>query len=94
MSDEEVRSFQLIQPYFSKLQIKMPGTVSLLTRDVECRLLRTFVMLKPMVPGFRSCLPVLWSLDDACHMSNSFKGVLMSASTMMIDGERRTQLLA
>jgi hypothetical protein len=42
MSDE-VRSFQLIQPYFSKLMIKMPGTVALLTRDEECRLLRTFV---------------------------------------------------
>jgi hypothetical protein len=91
MSDE-VRSFQLIQPYFSKLQITMPGTVALMTRDEEeCRLLRTFVMLKPLVRAFRSCLPVL-SLD-VCHMTNSFKGVLMCA-TMMDDGDRHTQLLA
>ncbi len=48
MSDE-VRSFQLVQPYFSKLQMKMPGTVALMTRDVECRLLRTIVMLKPIM---------------------------------------------
>ncbi len=31
MSDEEVQSFQLvIQPYFSKLEMKMPGTMCLL----------------------------------------------------------------
>ncbi len=52
MSDEEVRSFQLIQPYFTKLQSKMPGTLAFMTRDVERRLLRTFVMLKPMVTAF------------------------------------------
>ncbi len=90
MSDE-VRSFQLVQPYFSKLQMKMPGTVALMTRDVECRLLRTFIMLKPMVTAFQSCLPVL-SLD-ACHMTNSFKGVLTMSATMILDGERQTQLL-
>ncbi len=90
MSDE-VRSFQLIQPYFAKLQSKMTGTLALMTRDIlECRLLRTtFVMLKPMVTAaFRSCLPVM-SLD-ACHMTNSFKGVLMSA-TMVDGGEHQTR---
>jgi hypothetical protein len=89
MSDE-VRSFQLIQPYFTKLQSKMPGTLAFMTRDVDKRLLRTFVILKPMVTAFRSCLPVL-SLD-ACHMTSRFKGVLMSAT--MVDGEHQTQLLA
>ncbi len=88
---DEVKSFQLLQPYFSKLKNRMPGTFTLLRRDKECRLLRTFVMLKPMITAFRSCLPVLSM--DACHMTNSFKGVLMSAS-MMVDGEKQTQLLA
>jgi hypothetical protein len=89
MSDEAL-SFQLIQPYFTKLQSKMPGTLAYMIRDVDKRLLRTFVMLKPMVTAFRSCLPVL-SLD-ACHLTSRFKGVLMSAT--MVDGERQTQLLA
>jgi hypothetical protein len=71
--------------------MKMPGTVALMNRDVECHLLRTFVLLKPMVlTAFQSCSPVL-SLDASCHMMNSFKGVLMSAT--MIDGERQTQEL-
>ncbi len=66
---DEVRSFQL----------------ALMTRDVECRLLWTFVMLKPMVMAFRSCLSVL-SLVDACHMTNSFKGVLLMSASSYNDG--------
>lgn len=87
---EEMKSFQLIEPYFQKLKTYMPGTVAILERDSSNRLLRTFVMLKPMIDAFKHGMPVL--SVDACHLKNSFKGCLMVAT--MIDGLKQTQLLA
>ena len=86
----EIQSFQLVAPFFNKLKERMPGSIAVLERDCDNCLKRTFVMLRPLVEGFQHCLPLL-SLD-ACHLRNTFKGVLMAAT--MMDAERGTQLLA
>ena len=88
--EQDALAFQLIQPYFDKIKRTNPGSIAVLQRDSMRRLLRTFVMLKPIVQGFRFCLPVL-SLD-ACHLRGTYKGVLMAAT--IVDAQRHTQLLA
>jgi MULE transposase domain len=80
-SDEEV-AFQLIEPLFRKLRESMDGTVAVMQRDVENRLLRTFVMLQPLVNALLFCKPIL--SFDACALKGKYKGVLMAAT--MIDG--------
>ena len=86
----EVMGFQYIGPYFRKVEAKMPGSVAVMERDEDNRLLRTFVMLQPMIESFKYGLPVL-SLD-ACHLRNQFKGCLMAAT--MMDSLHQIHLLA
>jgi hypothetical protein len=89
-STDEVSSFQLIQPYFAKLEARMEGTHTALERDREDRLLRTFVLLRPLVESLRWCRPVL--SVDACHLQGNYTGTVMLAT--MVDGEGRIILLA
>ena len=86
----EVEAFQLIQPYFEKLEEYLPGTLAVMHRDKENRLLRTFVMLQPLVESFKYGLPII--SVDACHLRGKYDGCLMAAT--MIDGLNQTQLLA
>jgi hypothetical protein len=90
LADEEESSYQLIQPYFSKLKSRMPGTVTLFERDNENRLLRTFVLLAPLATALQSFKPVL--SFDACHLKGKSGGTLMSAT--MKDGLGHLQVLA
>ena len=87
---DEVLSFQYVEPYFRKLVEVMPDSIAVLERDSRNHLVRTFVMLEPLVRSFRHHLPLL--TVDACHLTSSFKGVLMAAT--MMDAEHGTQLLA
>jgi hypothetical protein len=59
-------------------------------RDNEDRLLRTFVMLQPLIDSFKHGLPVI--TVDACHLRNQYKGCLKAVT--MLDGLKQTQLLA
>ena len=86
----EVMSFQYIQPYFEKIEAKMPGSVAVMERDEDDKLLRTFVMLKPIMDSFKYGMPVI--TVDACHLRNQFKGCLMAVT--IVDGLKQTQLLA
>jgi hypothetical protein len=76
MTASETVSFQYIQPYFQKIEKKMPGSVAVMERDKDNKLLCTFVMLDPMIESFKFGLPVL--SVDACHLRNQFKGCLMA----------------
>jgi hypothetical protein len=87
---DDIKAFQLIQPYFSKLEEKMPGTRTAFERDTEDRLLRTFVLLKPLADALLYCRPVL--SFDACGLLGRYKGVVMSATA--VDGEGQLLLLA
>ena len=82
LNSDEVIAFQLVQPLFSKLEQVMPGTVAVLERDLECRLLRTFVMLAPLMDAILHCKPIL--SFDACALKGTYKGILMAAT--MMDG--------
>ena len=82
LNSDEVIAFQLVQPLFSKLEQVMPGTVAVLERDLECRLLRTFVMLAPLMDALLHCKPIL--SFDACALKGTYKGILMAAT--MMDG--------
>jgi MULE transposase domain len=86
----EEKSFQYIAPYFDKIESTMPGSLAIMERDSEDRLLRTFVMLKPIMDSFKYGLPLL--TVDACHLRNKFKGCLMAIT--MVDSLKQTQLLA
>lgn len=90
LSTSEETAFQLIQPYFAKLEQRMPGTITVLERDSEQRLVRTFVLLKPLADALPSCRPVL--SFDVCDLKSTFKGVLMAAT--MVDGTGQTLPLA
>ena len=89
-NNNESLLFQFVDPYFRKIEQKMPGSIAVMQRDEDNRLLRTFVMLKPMMDAFRFGIPVI--SVDACHLQNQFKGCLMAIT--MIDGMKQTQLLA
>lgn len=89
-NNNESLLFQFVDPYFRKIEQKMPGSIAVMQRDEDNRLLRTFVMLKPMMDAFRFGIPVI--SVDACHLRNQFKGCLMAIT--MIDGMKQTQLLA
>jgi hypothetical protein len=82
LSTNEDLAFQLIQPFFAKLEQRMPGTLTVFERDDDKRLLRTFVLLKPLADALKSCKPML-SLD-ACELRSTYKGVIMVAT--MMDG--------
>ena len=51
----ELLLFQYIDPFFKKIEDKMPGSVAVMERDEDNRLLRTFVMLKPMIDSCMVC---------------------------------------
>ena len=89
-SSDVIKSFQLIKPYFTKLEKRMPGTHTALERDREDRLLRTFVMLSPLLDALRCSRPVM--SFDACSLRGSYTGVLMA--TTIVDGEGHILLLA
>jgi hypothetical protein len=82
LSTDEEMSFQLIGPFFNKLRCIMNGTIAVMERDTEKRLLRTFVMLSPLMEALLYCKPIL--SFDACALKGKYKGVLMAAT--MIDG--------
>jgi hypothetical protein len=86
----ETTSFQFIEPFFAKIKAIMPGSVAVMERDDNNSLLRTFVMLKPLIDSFEHGMPVI--TVDACHLRSSFKGCLMAIT--MMDGLKQTQLLA
>jgi hypothetical protein len=90
LSTSEGKAFQLIQPYFAKVEQRMPGTMTVLERDGEQRLVRTFVLLKPLADALPSCRPFL-SLD-VCNLKSTYKGVLLVAT--MMDGAGQTLPLA
>jgi hypothetical protein len=88
--DDEELSYQLIRPYFSKLERRMPGTVTHLERDDGGRLLRTFVLLAPLATALKWFKPVL--CFRAWNLQWGRGGVLMACT--MRDGSGQTQLLA
>jgi hypothetical protein len=88
--DDEELSYQLIPPYFSKLETRMPGTVTHLDRDNGGRLLRTFVLLGPLATALRWFKPVL--CFGAWELGGGRGEVLMACA--MRDGSGQTQLLA
>jgi hypothetical protein len=68
----------------------MSGSFAVMERDENNNLLRTFVMLKPMMDSFKYGHPVI--TVDECHLRNQFKGCLIAVT--MMDGLKQTQLLA
>ena len=80
-SNEEL-AFQLIRPFFQKINETMPGSTAVMHRTLDNCLLRTFVTLSPLMEALFNCKPVI--SFDACALKGKYKGVLMAAT--MMDG--------